>query len=83
MWQSYNIEYDVVVKNKLVPIHKWIFWQFIGQNQSSVVRPGCFMPRLIPLGRKPAQAMKNVEILNGRDLYGQDFASSYNRLNGG
>jgi hypothetical protein len=26
MWQTYNIEYDAVVKNKLVPVKKWIFF---------------------------------------------------------
>ncbi len=35
MWQTYNIEYDAVVKNKLVPVKKWIFLQFVGQNKIS------------------------------------------------
>jgi hypothetical protein len=30
MWKTYNIEYDAVVKNKLVRVKKWIFWKFVG-----------------------------------------------------
>jgi hypothetical protein len=35
MWQTYNIEYDAVVKNKLVPVKKWIFLKFVGRNEIS------------------------------------------------
>lgn len=35
MWKTYNIEYDAVVKNKLVPAKKWFFLQFVGQNEIS------------------------------------------------
>jgi len=29
MWQTYNIESDAVVKNKLVPVKKWIFFAIL------------------------------------------------------
>jgi hypothetical protein len=32
MWQTYNIEYDAVVKNKLVPVKKWIYFAFCWQD---------------------------------------------------
>jgi len=35
MWQTYNIEYDAVVKNKLVSVKKWIFLKFVGRNEIS------------------------------------------------